>query len=106
MDYEIDVYSQPANTEAEIKHYIELIFKAVLEMALRDAKLIIAINRDNKITPRMQEKIDRKAEALNFFRNCEKDFNIVCEIAGYNPEYVKETCVNKILQAELSTPQI
>lgn len=55
------------------------LFRAVLSLAFEDAM--------NTNVTRVSAVL--KSKAHNWFINCAKDFNLICNLAGYDPAFIK-----------------
>ena len=77
----------------------EKLWTAVLARAAEDA--CISIN--NKVKHEGYSKSILRGQAVSWFKSKSADFQLVCELAGRNPEYVYTTMMRRI-QAEDYNP--
>ena len=78
----------------------EKLWTAVLARAAEDA----CISIDNKVQHEGYPKSILRGQAVAWFKSKNKDFQLVCELAGRNPEYVYTTMMKRI-QAEDYDPR-
>ena len=70
----------------------EKLWTAVLARAAEDA----CISIDNKVQHEGYPKNILRGQAVAWFKSKNKDFQLVCELAGRNPEYVYTTMMKRI----------
>ena len=78
----------------------EKLWTAVLARAAEDA----CISIDNKVQHEGYSKSILRGQAVSWFKSKSTDFQLVCELAGRNPEYVYTTMMKRI-QAEDYDPR-
>jgi hypothetical protein len=70
----------------------EKLWTAVLARAAEDA----CININNKVKHEGYSKSILRGQAVAWFKSKSEDFQLVCELAGRNPEYVYTTMMKRI----------
>ena len=70
----------------------EKLWTAVLARAAEDA----CINIDNLVRHEGYSKSMLRGQAIAWFESKSEDFQLVCELAGRNPQYVHQTMMKRI----------